>query len=135
MKDRYIERNYIENQFDIVDGVCIDPDLRWDFNITPNEDREQKEIDDWWEVPYITTQGFMRDTYREYAVRCSGELDSEDVWLQKRADELKRWGESFPDGFRYDVRCLDGGAWDRSTKLGHFSSLEDALKFIHEMKR
>ena len=30
-----------------------------------------------------------------------------------------------PDG-TYDVRCLDGGAWDRSTWYGHAKTLEEA---------
>ena len=134
MQDSYLERNYIENQFNVIDGVCINPELRWDFDITPNEDREQKEVDDWWGVPYISTQGFGRDTYREYSTRCTGEIESESDWLHNRAKSLKEWNDSYPDGFRYDVRCLDGGAWDRSTNLGHFPSLEDALNFIKEMK-
>lgn len=35
---------------------------------------------------------------------------------------------SFPDGIRYTVQCLNGGAWDRPTFLGIFSNLEDAVK-------
>jgi hypothetical protein len=30
-------------------------------------------------------------------------------------------------GTRYHVRCLDGGAWDRSTIWGTFSQLEQAI--------
>lgn len=28
---------------------------------------------------------------------------------------------------RYEVRCLDGGAWDRSTYWGTFGSIEEAI--------
>lgn len=34
----------------------------------------------------------------------------------------------FPEGKRYFVRCLDGGAWDRSTNHGLFYTLESALQ-------
>ncbi len=33
----------------------------------------------------------------------------------------------WPKGVRYDVRCLDGGAWDRSTAWGSFPTLEAAV--------
>ena len=43
-----------------------------------------------------------------------------DQWAEEGrrrwAEEGRRtWMEFWPTGTRYDVRCLDGGAWDRST--------------------
>ena len=34
----------------------------------------------------------------------------------------------------YNVRCLDGGAWDRSTSKGDFDNLEAALERAKEIK-
>lgn len=34
----------------------------------------------------------------------------------------------YPTGIRYEVRCLTGGAWDRSSSQGMFSSLEEAIE-------
>ena len=46
------------------------------------------------------------------------------AWQAKgRASWMKAW----PSGTRYATRCLDGGAWDRSTNWGMFASLEEAL--------
>ncbi len=70
-----------------IDGVIIDPTLRASFDQTDQEDRPQQEIDDWWNLPYIVTDGEEQ----------------------------------------YTVRCLDGGAWDRSTWRGTFEKLPDAI--------
>lgn len=45
----------------------------------------------------------------------------------------KFWGRPYivtQDGERpgFVVRCLDGGAWDRSTNWGKFPTLEEAVK-------
>ncbi len=133
-QDEYLERHYYKNQSVVIDGVPVDPDLRWDFEVTDNNDRDPREIDDWWDKPFIRSQGFTRDTYIEYKLRMSDydDLDNEEDWKNRRAEELKKWFEWYPDGYRYDVRCLDGGAWDRSTNLGHYSSLKCALDAIKE---
>jgi hypothetical protein len=34
---------------------------------------------------------------------------------------------AWPGGLRYDVCCLDGGAWDRPTAWGWFGTLEAAI--------
>jgi hypothetical protein len=38
-------------------------------------------------------------------------------------EKNNRW----PGGVRYDLRCLDGGAWDRSTCWGCFATLDEAI--------
>ena len=38
----------------------------------------------------------------------------------------------WPEGVRYDVYVLDGGAWDRPTHRGWFGSLNAALAFVKE---
>ena len=84
-----------------IDGVLINPKLPKGFDDTPNEERPLSQII-WWDRPYIVTY-----------------TDTGDKWL-----------DAWPSGTRYDVRCLDGGAWDRSTNWGCFSSLEEALKRV-----
>ena len=36
--------------------------------------------------------------------------------------------ESWPEGVRYDVRMLDGGAWDRPTNHGVYATLDEAVR-------
>ncbi len=45
------------------------------------------------------------------------------LWAENREEWMKSW----PNGTRYETRCLDGGAWDRSTSWGMFPTLEEAL--------
>lgn len=53
---------------------------------------------------------------------------------ERPASHQKFWNvpfiltESLPEGIHYEVRCLDGGAWDRSTWWGGFGSLGAALE-------
>ena len=86
---------------DFKEGVPIAPKLPANFSDTPNGLRPQKHLA-WWLVPFI-------------------ELDRGE---RMGPDWLKHW----PSGTRYDVRCLDGGAWDRPTCWGMFASLQEALE-------
>lgn len=43
------------------------------------------------------------------------------------AKDKAQWFATWPTGTRYEVRCLDGGAWDRSTGWGMVGSLEEAI--------
>lgn len=49
---------------------------------------------------------------------------------EKRPDSQTKWW-AFPfivtDGEAYETRCLDGGAWDRSTSWGTFAKLSEAV--------
>lgn len=82
--------------------IPINPKLPKNFSSTPNEQRPPSHMK-WWGQPYIQTQvHFMNE--------------------DGRAEWLKAW----PSGTRYDVRCLDGGAWDRPTVWGMFPTLEEA---------
>ena len=42
--------------------------------------------------------------------------------------------EAWPGGLRFDVYCLDGGAWDRPTVWGCFGSLEEAVSCARELR-
>lgn len=106
-----------------VDGVLVNPVLPRMFDQTPNELRPAAHRK-WWHRPFIVTEG----------------VEALDVWYASRTDEYaekgrREWQESgravwmnaWPSGVRYTVRCLDGGAWDRSTNWGSFATLEQAL--------
>ena len=51
------------------------------------------------------------------------------MWLEGR----KKWLESYPTGIAYCVRCLDGGAWDRSTNYGTYADIDSALAKANEL--
>lgn len=135
--DPYAERHWYENQF-FVDGIPVDPVQRYYFDMTPNEERCEEEVEDWWDKPYIVTQGFTRDTYKEYIHRV-GEgyknLMTEEEFVEGKAKGYQQWCERYSDGYRYDVRVLNGGAWDRSLNLGTFDNLDDAIEKAKKYKR
>lgn len=45
-------------------------------------------------------------------------------WTDARPEWM---AAAWPGGTRYETRCLDGGAWDRSTSWGMFATLDEAL--------
>lgn len=138
--DCYEKRHYPENQ-KLFDGIPFDPVLPDGFDNTPNEYREPLEVEHWWDRPFIVPVYFNEmladNSYQEYVARCSEflsyaslgsvHLDTEERWLERRQDHMAKWYAAYPSGVRFDVRCLDGGAWDRSTGWGMFGCLKDAL--------
>ena len=82
----------------IVEGIAINPKLPANFDSTANESRPDRHRA-WWDVPYI------------------------EIYHEDRPSFVAHW----KGNTRYDVRCLDGGAWDRPTCWGMFSTLEEAL--------
>ena len=113
---------YAEN---VVDGVPINPKLPPDFDQTPNDDRPDAHRK-FWGVPFIVTDSV--DAWDAYYADRTDEWAEEGRahWVEGR----KRWMEAWPSGVRYSVRCLDGGAWDRSTAWGSFPTLEAALGLL-----
>lgn len=91
--------------------VPINPKLPKNFSCTPNEQRPPSHRR-WWHRPYIETF-----TWNDFALGLP-----EDVERERR----QGWYDAWPSGTRYDVRCLDGGAWDRPTCWGMFATLEEA---------
>ena len=98
MSDSDTIKAFVENTFP------VDPPLPEDFDNTANDDRPGWQIKFLWARPYIQTMGFSGSSKYK-----------------------KQWLESWPNGKRFDVRCLDGGAWDRATTWGMFGSLEEAI--------
>jgi hypothetical protein len=106
-----------------VAGVPFNPKLPRNFDDTPNESRPLSHRR-WWGRPFICTETIDRmDAF--YAGRTDDHAEAgRNSWAESRPQWLAAW----PNGIRYDVRCLDGGAWDRSTTWGAFATLDDALK-------
>ncbi len=84
------------------DGIPVNPELPEGWDDTSHEDRPNCHFKLWGRA-YITTQKFFPA------------IDSD------------TWFDHWPNGTRYDVRCLDGGAWDRSTNRGSFACLSEAI--------
>ena len=108
---------------DQVDGILIDPELPENFDDTPNNKRSPAHMR-WWGMPFIVTQS-VEDWDARYATMSGENAETaRQHWVKGR----EQWMEAWPSGTRCDVRCLDGGAWDRSTSWGMFGTLEEALK-------
>jgi len=91
-------------------GIPFNPRLPRDFANTPN-DRRPATHHRWWYRPYI-------ETYTSSPAEPGHE----------------KWIEHWPAGIRYDVRCLDGGAWDRPTCWGMFATLHEAIHCAQSRK-
>ena len=92
----------------IIDGIPVNPVLPKHFFNTDNAKRPNSP---WWNVPFVKVYP------------CPWASDSE---------HLAGWLEAWPSGTRYDVYCLDGGAWDRPTSWGKFATLEEAIQCAQE---
>jgi hypothetical protein len=107
---------------DKVDGVLVDPKLPKAFDSTPNDERSPSH-QRWWGLPYVVTSS-VEEWDRYYAERT-------DEWAEKGREHWAKgrpeWMAAWPSGTRYEVRCLDGGAWDRSTSWGMFATLAAAI--------
>jgi hypothetical protein len=106
-----------------VDGVLIDPTLPRNFDNTPNEKRPDTQAR-WWGFPFVRTM-----TVEEWDSFYAKRTDEHDDAGRKEWNEKGRaaWLAAWPSGTRYETRCLDGGAWDRSTSWGMFGTLEEAV--------
>ncbi len=129
----YEEKHWPQNQI-LVEGVPVNPVLRDGFDATNNDDRDDGEINDWWDRPFIRIYTWfdMATSYSDYLNRIKDlenvEPDSREQYDQGQNDFRKKWFESWPSGVRYDVRCLDGGAWDRSTNWAQVGDFREALE-------
>jgi len=117
----------------LVDGIPIDPILPYEFDSLDNRLRHNEEIDDWWGLPFILTSEFSwpDDSYEEHVIRAKKVgftvTQTKEKWESERSKAKKNWIINYPDGKQYAVRCLDGGAWDRSSWKGTFPSLDEAI--------
>ncbi len=106
-------------------GVPFNPTLPKDFDSTPNQARPESH-QRWWNRPFTRTETIEQlDAF--YAGRTDDHAEAgRKHWAESRAQWLAAW----PSGIRYEVRCLDGGAWDRSTSWGMFATLDEALACV-----
>lgn len=109
----------LENGFDYVaescvDGILINPELPKAFDNTWNDARTHKEWRLWWDLPFILIHT-PDDLYGHPEDAANDQSDL-------------GWLEVWPTGTRYDVRCLDGEAWDRPTHWGSFPTLDAAVE-------
>ena len=93
--------------------IEIDPKLPAKFESTDNEKRPVTHLR-WWYRPFIRT--------------CSWES-----WHSQDEERKAEWYKHWPSGIRYEVRRLDGGAWDRTTNHGMFPTLEEAMDIATAM--
>lgn len=124
-------RSYITAE-QVVDGVPINPVLPAGFDNTSNDERPASH-QKFWYVPFIVI-----DTVEEHDAYANDRTDEyadegRDLWFGS-GEGRKKWMEAYPSGARYDVRCLDGGAWDRSTCKGSFDSLELAVGYAKAIR-
>jgi len=134
----YLECHRPTEQERIVDGVCINPKRRDDFNCTKHDVRPEQELSDWWGLPYVIEASYQHsdDSYQEYVTRITTvgaklghEVMEQEDWTIMREDNYKTFLASYPLGNAYTVRCLDGGCHDRSSNKGIYTTLNDALAF------
>lgn len=135
--EKYKDEYKPENQRQI-DGICINPKQRWLFDALANNLRPFEEHQDWFQQPYIVTYDYRPsdDSYESFVERMKGyadyqesesKIESKAEWTTRTEQQKTSFFEKFPSGTRFDVRCYDGGAWDRSTAIGWAGSMEQAI--------
>ncbi|GGD49390.1 hypothetical protein GCM10012288_24350 [Malaciobacter pacificus] len=123
-----------------IDGVIINPELPENFDITPNDERSEEEINNWWDKPYILIDELEQESWEEHYHRLKSydwsdeKIGSKEEWNKHLKGEKENWYKEYPDGFRYNLRCLDGGAWDRSTNHGFYATFDEAIKAAKELQ-
>lgn len=118
------------------DGVLINPALPEGFDCTDNEQRSPEERARWWLRPFIQVESWddqerLISSHQEY-LKISGNAElcrsNLDAYIE---EQRASWFAAWPEGKRYEARCLDGGAWDRSTGWGMFGTLAEALACVN----
>lgn len=121
----------------VEDGVLINPSLPDGFDCTDNEERSPEERARWWMRPFILVESWADQERlvrsRHERLMLTGKADLCPADLEGHIEDMRaNWFAAWPDGKRYDVCCLDGGAWDRPTSWGMFATLEAALACLNQ---
>lgn len=132
-----------QNQERIVDGFAVDPKQRYYFDGLDNSLRPMLEHHDWFGRPYITTaklEDTLVDTsYADYLARLTNfddaQPESEAEWLERYKQSIENFNNKHPEGVAYTVRVYDGGAWDRSTWVGEYASIEEAVEVCQAIQK
>lgn len=127
------EIHWPQNQQMVAERYPINPTLRHWFDQTPNAERESQELAHWWDLPFILTDTWedQEAVIRNHQARLRANgyesaLSADQVEAQMPVRRAE-WFKSWPSGTRYEVCCLEGGAWDRSTHWGIVATLEEAV--------
>jgi hypothetical protein len=122
-----------------IDAIYVNPVLPEDFDCTPHDERDE-EMNWWWYKPYILIEELQQESWDEHYHRLKNVCDWDDEkigtkekWLKHLQEQKESWYKEYPLGFRYEVRILDGGAWDRSTWKGFFNNFDDALELAKNL--
>ena len=115
--------------------IYIDPEVPEWMDNKDIEDRSETHIKKWWGRAYIRTQEYTEDTYIDYCERMGDykELETEEEFNTRRKKSKEQWFNHWKGGTRYDVRILDGGAWDRTTNKGSFDNLDEAIEYCKSL--
>jgi len=129
----------INNEDFKVKKIYVNPKVPSFMDSKDINDRSESHLAKWFNRAYIRTQDFGEDNYQKYCERMAYtqeeyKLDTEEEFNTRRAKDLKSWCEHWvDDGIRYDVRILDGGAWDRTTNKGSYKTIEEAMEVAKEL--
>lgn len=123
-----------------VDGIKINPKTPKYMNYLDIEKRTEKHLNKWWNVPYIETYTFSSEAYKKHFKRLTKlksfpneKIRDIETYEKEVFEQHVSWLKAWKHGVRYDVRILDGGAWDRTTSKGMFDNLEDAIKMCKSL--
>jgi len=116
--------------------IYINPKVPQWMDFKDIEERSESHLAKWWGRAYIRTEEWSSEPYQEYKARLLDlgyDIESEEDYNKRKAEYKESWFKSWPTGIRYDVRILDGGAWDRTTWKGSFNNLEEAISLCKEL--
>jgi hypothetical protein len=119
------------------DEVMINPIIPRFMDNLDIQLRNEEHLQEWFNVPYIETHTHHHEPYQEYVKRLEDmahiTIENIEDYEQRKFNEHKKWFKAWESGVRYDVRCLDGGAWDRTSSKGMFGNLDQAIKLCKEL--
>lgn len=65
------------------------------------------------------------ELFKQYNLQIN---ETQAKYEQRQIISKQSFMATFPTGTKYTVRCLDGGVHDRSTWIGEYASLEQAVE-------
>ncbi len=120
-------------------GIPVNPELPEGFDSTPNGQRPDSHHE-WWYRPFIVEEQWsdISESWNEYKIRLARHGfrpdHTEAEWVEMQAQARAEFLENWPNG-RFTVRSLNGGAWDRSSWIGAFASLDEAADVAVDLAR
>ena len=112
--------------------ILVNPKTPIWMDLKNIDDRSESHLKKWGNLAFIRTQGYEIECFLKYLKRMrkydSSFNEDEIKYNLERKESYLNWWKNWPLGTRFDVRCLDGGAWDRTSWKGSFDNLEDAIK-------